>query len=131
MSKSNVDLARELTEAWNRSDWESMRTLFWPEAEAIAPRGWPEAEDSRGWEAVQRTFERLKDSWIDERFELESTEAIDEQRVLQHGHWRGAGRESGIPLDLQVWFISTFREGRIARVVYYLDRDEAMRDAGR
>jgi ketosteroid isomerase-like protein len=131
MAKSNVEVARELTGAWNRSDWEAMADLFWPDAEAIAPRGWPEAGDSRGWEAVQRQFARLKDSWTDERFELASTEAIDDQRVLQHGHWRGAGRESGIPLDLQIWFISTFRDGKIAKVVYYLDHDEAMRAAGR
>ena len=131
MTKSNVELARELNDAWNRSDWETTEALFWPDAEAIAPEGWPEAEDSRGWQAVLRQFERLKDSWTEERFELESIEAIDDQRVLQSGRWRGAGKESGIPLDLEIWIISIFRDGRVAKIVYFTDRDEAMRAAGR
>ena len=131
MTKSNSELAREANDAWNRSDWGAMEALYWPDAEAVAPRGWPEAEDSLGWEAVLRQFERLKDSWTEERFELESVEAIDALRVVQYGHWRAVGKESGVPVDLEFWIITTFRDGKVAKIVFFLDRDEAMRAAGR
>jgi ketosteroid isomerase-like protein len=131
MTKSNIELAQEANDAWNRSDWETMEALYWPDAEAVAPKGWPEAEDSLGWEAVLRQFERLKDSWTEEHFELESVEAIDDQRVLQYGRWRAVGKESGIPLDLELWIIAVFRDGKVAKIVFFLERDEAMRAAGR
>jgi hypothetical protein len=79
---------------------------------------------------MQRTFERLKDSWTDERFEVDSTGEVSEGVVLQYGHWRGAGKGSGIPLDLETWIVFRFRGEKAERVEYYLDREQAMRAAG-
>jgi ketosteroid isomerase-like protein len=131
MTKSNVELARELTEAWNRSDWESMADLFWPDAEGQAPKGWPEAEDAKGWPALRRQFERLRDAWAEDRFNLDSSEPIDDDRVLVQGRWWTRGKESGIEGEFETWILAMFRDRRIARVEFYLDRDEAMRAVAR
>ena len=129
VAKSNADAVREFAAAWNRDDWDEMEAAFWPDAQAIAPRGWPEAESPRGWEAVRRQFERLKDPWEEEHFELESVEELDAQRALSHGRWLGSGHD-GIPLDLEFWIVSRYRDGRIESVAFYFDRDEALRGAG-
>jgi hypothetical protein len=43
MSEQNVEVAERMIAAFNHGDWELAETLYWPEAEAQAPEGWPEA----------------------------------------------------------------------------------------
>jgi ketosteroid isomerase-like protein len=131
MSEQNVETAERLIEGWNQADWGLIESLFWPDAETQAPEGWPEAEDPKGWPAIRRQFERLKESWSEDRFELETTEAVGDDVVLQHGHWRTRGTKSGIDVDFEVWIISRFRDGKIERAEFYLDEEQAMRAAGR
>jgi ketosteroid isomerase-like protein len=131
MSEQNVEIADRLIEGWNQADWELIESLFWPDAEGQAPEGWPEAENAKGWPAIKRQFERLKEPWSEDRVDLETTEALADGDVLQHGRWRARGKESGIEGDFEVWIIARFRDGRIERAEFYLDESQAMRAAGR
>jgi ketosteroid isomerase-like protein len=130
MSVSNADLVRRSVEAWNRSDWDVVESLCWPDVEGIAPKQWPEAEDSIGWPAFRRQLERLKDSWAEERFEADSVESVSEDVVLVHGRWRGRGDASGIELDIETWMVWRFRDAKATRVEYFLDGKEATEAAG-
>ena len=51
--------------------------------------------------------------------------------MLQHGHWRGTGKGSGIEVDLEVWILYAFKDGKASRMEFFIDRDKAMRAAGR
>jgi ketosteroid isomerase-like protein len=46
--------------------------------------------------------------------------------VRQTGH----GAASGVPIDMQMAHVYTMRDGKAARLVEYLDRDEALEAAG-
>jgi ketosteroid isomerase-like protein len=131
MAEQNVENAERLIEAWNREDWNSIETLFRPDAEAQAPAGWPEAEDAEGWPAIKRQFDRLRDAWSEDHIDLVGTEAVDEDVVLLHVHWRTRGKESGIDVDFEAWIVARFREGKIYKAEFYLDREQAMRACGR
>jgi len=130
MAEDKVEIAERLGDIWTTADWAQAEQHFWPDAEAQAPEGWPEAEDSKGWPAMQQQFERLKEAWAEDRWEIASTETVDEDTVLQHGHWRGHGRESGLELDLETWIIYRFRDGKVSRMEFYIDRGQAMTAAG-
>jgi len=131
MPEQNVETAERLIAAWNREDWGSIESFYWPDAEAQAPAGWPESEDAQGWPAIRRQFDRLKDSWSEDHIDLVGTEAIDDDLVLLHVHWRTRGKESGIDVDFEAWIVARFREGKIYKVEFYLDREQAMRACGR
>jgi hypothetical protein len=90
MASKNVEIADRLGDVWTSADWAQAEPLFWPDAEAQAPEGWPEAEDSEGWPAIQQQFERLKETWL----------------------------------------IYRFRDGKVSRMEFYLDREQAMSARG-
>lgn len=130
MPNQNAEVVRRSIEAWNRSDWDTLESQFWPDIEMIAPKEWPEAEDAYGWPAYRRQIERLKDSWVEESVELISLEEVSTDLFLAQNRWRVRGDASGIELDMETWMIWRFRGDRAARVEYYLDRDEAVNAAG-
>jgi ketosteroid isomerase-like protein len=117
--------------AFNDGDWDTMESLYWPDAEAQAPEGWPEAEDAKGWPAVRRQFERIKDSWAEDRFEVRSADLLDDGRIFVRGTWYTRGKGSGIEVDVDTWIIGAARDGKLARMEFYLDEAQAMRAAGK
>jgi uncharacterized protein len=127
--KESEEVVRRAVDAWNANDWALIEALHSPEVEVIAPREWPEGGTFRGWEAVRRQFERLKDSWSLERYEAENIEAKGDT-VLLVGTWIGTGETSGLDLGQEICPVFTVEGGRIARIEYYLDEAEARRAAG-
>jgi ketosteroid isomerase-like protein len=115
--------------AWNANDWEALERLNASDIEIIAPEGWPESGKFEGWPAVRRQFERLKDSWSEEHVELVSLESRGD-KVLVQSRWLGKGEGSGLDLDLGVWVVYTFEDGRIVRLEYFLEEAPARRAAG-
>ena len=130
MPDDNVEIAKRALAAFNAEDWELMESFYWPDAEAFAPEGWPEAEDAKGWEAIRRQYERLKDSWSEDHYEIESLDAIDEDKVLSVGTWRIRGHGSGIEGEIKTWILTTLRDGKIARMQFFLDEEQAKRATG-
>jgi ketosteroid isomerase-like protein len=120
-----------LIAAWNQSDFETIESLFWPDAQAQAPEGWLEGEDSEGWPEIFRQFERLKDSWEEDEVEVESVEAVGEDGVLMTCRWKARGKESGIDVEFATWILSRYRDGKISRAEFYLDEAQALRAAGK
>ena len=125
MSTVIEDLMRRSLEAFNAGDWERMEPLYWPDAEAKAPEGWPEAESSKGWPAIQTQFQRLKDSWAEDRFEVRSVEHFGESVCLMEGIWHTRGKESGIEADVPSWVVAVARGEKISRAEFYLDEGKA------
>jgi ketosteroid isomerase-like protein len=83
-----------------------------------------------GHEGVRRFWREWLSSWEWVEFEQERyIDAGDRVVVFQRTHARG--RTSGVETELgdyaQVW---TLRDGRVTGVRFYLDRDEALADAG-
>lgn len=127
--KENEAIVRRAVDAWNANDWALMEALHSPEVEVVAPREWPEGATLRGWGAVRRQFERLKDSWSLERYETERIESAGD-KVLLVGTWIGTGETSGLDLGQEMCPVFTLKGGRIARIEYYLKEIEARRVAG-
>ena len=130
MPIDNAELVERATAAFGDGDWDALELLYTPDACAQAPQGWPEAEDLEGREAVIRQFQRLKDVWEEDRLVDISSESLDDERVLVHGTWHTRGKGSGIENDLEFWIHAFVREGRIHRVEFYLEGEQAKRAAG-
>lgn len=129
-AEENIEVVRRANAAWNGNDWEELEALTDPDVEAVAPEGWPETEGFKGWPAVRRQYERLKDM-EHERAELMEIESVGGQRVLSRVRWTGTGRGSGLEIDTSLWVLQKVDGGRIARIEFFLDEKLAKQAAGR
>jgi ketosteroid isomerase-like protein len=135
MSEENVEIVRQLFEAIARRDSETVLALYHPDVEFDGTRHrWTEIADAptvvRGHEGIREWSRWYYGAW--EGIEDEIEEVIDAgDQVVTIVTTRARGRGSGIEVEwkqnIGVWRI---RDGRITRVAWYRDRDEALRDAG-
>ena len=72
----------------------------------------------------------MGDDW--ERFNLRADEflPIGTDRVLVMGHVLARGRASGVEVDYAAAWLCYLRAGKVVRVRFYSDRDEALAAAG-
>jgi ketosteroid isomerase-like protein len=132
MSQQNVELLRQMTEAFNRGDIEGMLAIADPPPEfeyALSGVVIP------GVEGVQRgpdVLGRVAEFWgeFDEpRFELH--ELIDAgDQVFVSATLRGRGKHSGAETSWDLWAVWTVRDGRMVRWQVFTDRDAALEAAG-
>ena len=126
----NIEVVRRANTAWNANDWEELEALTDPDVVAVAPEGWPETEGFKGWPAVRRQYERLKDM-ENENAELLEIESMDEHRVVSGYRWTGTGKGSGLEIDMSLWILHEIDDGRITRAEFFLEKKLAKQAAGR
>jgi ketosteroid isomerase-like protein len=133
MSQENIDVVRRVYAAAVRGDNEAAFELYAPDIEWDVT---PSPAAQLGLEPVYHGHEGVRRFWRDylsafERLDFELEELIDAgDRVLAVVHERALGRHSGIAFDNPVFAVWTLRDGEIARMRVYLDRDEALEAAG-
>jgi ketosteroid isomerase-like protein len=126
MAADHVEMLRRTADYWNERAWASMETLLTPDVTVVPPDGWPEAETIEGWDAWKRQIERLKDSWEEDRIEVEDIRQLDPgDRFLVTYRWTMRGKDSGIPFETPAWCVYAFREGRIDHIQFFMDESLA------
>jgi ketosteroid isomerase-like protein len=89
----------------------------------------PDAATHRGQEAIQRYFAQWLGMFEDTAFRAE--ELIDSgDKVFAWMQFSGKGATSGVPVEMELAQIWTFRGGKVVRVEEYFDRLEALEAAG-
>jgi ketosteroid isomerase-like protein len=133
MSEENVEIVRDLYETVSRGDAAAVLALYDAEVEWDMTRG-PLAGLTgwgvyRGHEGLRRFFRERYEAW--EEIEDDCEELIDAgDQVISVTTTRGRGRGSGIEIEGTNASIWTIRDGKIARVVWFGRRDEALEAAG-
>jgi ketosteroid isomerase-like protein len=135
MSQENVEIVRRAFEAFNKDGVEAVVSsgLYSPKIVFdLSTSGIPGLGVYRGYQEVKSFFE---DDWFQtfpfEEWEQELDELIDHgDQVIGMSRQRGRGKSSGVDAELQIAQIATLRDGQIARVDTYLDRDQALEAAG-
>jgi ketosteroid isomerase-like protein len=127
-SAANVGLVRALIEAWNAGDTESIRGAIDRDVFMRSPEDWPESGPFLGRDAVLRAFEQLR-----ETFDCDWHEVITEplsvgDQVAVRTIWHGEGR--GPRLRQESTHVYTVRDGRVVRLEFFADHDEALRAIG-
>jgi ketosteroid isomerase-like protein len=128
MSDENVAKARRFVEAYNRRDFDAAVEDFDPEIEWVLPaRQW--SDSCRGPEEVIRFWEDIDETWED--LQLQPQEWVDAgDRVATR--LRHFGRSnSGVEIDQELYHqVVTFDGGRMVRIEYFGEWDEALEAAG-
>jgi ketosteroid isomerase-like protein len=115
-------------DAFNRGDVEALLEMMepdfvWHEAEEVPGRKTAIGRDE--FADYLRGFERL---WESFEFELLVLEDLGDHTALAKMRTNARGRASGEQMELVIYHLWRFRNGRVARMDAYLDENEA-RDA--
>ncbi len=129
MSQQNVELAKRLTDAFNRRDVEVFAGMTTPDFEWSTSMMAVEGEVFWGREGIDTYFGRMVDAWDEFRATAEELRDLDD-RVLWRGRIDGRGRISGVPVDAPLDILFHFRDGKISRMRSFLDHGEALQAAG-
>jgi ketosteroid isomerase-like protein len=127
----NLDLVRSIYAAWERDYFGSAE---WAHADIE----WVMADGPGAgtWKGVAGMAEGWRDflgAWKDFGITAEEFRELDSERVLVLGHYTGRGKTSGLEVaEMQasgggLWHI---RDGKVTRIVFYLDRAHALADLG-
>ena len=129
MSQEGVELLKQSFDALERGDmaWFEGRTE--PDVVIVQP---PEVPDSKTYEGPTAVADALADwptQWEDFRMDLlEIIDVGDDVYVTATRH-RGRGRESGIEMDFQVFYVSRAPNGKLARMEMFFSREQALASA--
>jgi ketosteroid isomerase-like protein len=130
MSQEWVDLVRLGFEALQRGDMAAFDGMTTPDLVLVQPPEVPDAKTYEGQGAVAASMEDWPNQWEDFRMDLiEVVDAGDEVAVSVTRH-RGRGRESGIEMDFEVFYLQRGRNGKLARVEMFFNREQAFEAAG-
>jgi ketosteroid isomerase-like protein len=128
MSQENVEVIRAALDAFNRGDFDAMLKYAAPDFEldwsrAVGPqRGVYKLDQARSF------FDDFGDTFESIRVEpSEFIEVDDNVIVPQTGYTRG---RDGIETTARITLIWTIRDGAIARICLYQDKQEALEAAG-
>jgi ketosteroid isomerase-like protein len=132
MSRENVEVVRQVHEAWNRDDSEAAQSLFDPAAEVHVPPGLFLGFESRyyGHEGLRQWWEAAKEPWKYFKSYIEHT--VDEgDAVVTLVRFEAVGRESGVKVELpSVGNAWRLRDGRVVSFAAYRSLDEALEAVG-
>ena len=127
MSQENVEIVRRSFDAFKEGNVSGMLELMTDDL--ITHRSDPDGATYHGKEGF---FQATAD-WIEGFEEWTATPEgfIDAGdyvlvRVLQTAR----GKESGVPVESDFWFVFGLREGKIARLSFYVRESEALEAAG-
>ena len=133
MSQENVELVGRMYEALNRGDVEGALALADPPPEfEFVPSGVliPDLSGiQRGPEGLRRLMEAFFSEF--DALHAEVHELVDAgDQVFSSFTLQGRGKQSGVETTFDGWLVWTVRDGRIARLLGFTDRDPALEAAG-
>jgi ketosteroid isomerase-like protein len=129
MASANLSLVRSIYADWERGDFSSAE---WADPEIdFAFAGGPDPGSWSGLDGMAQGYREWLRAWEGFRAEPEKYLELDSDRILVLVRNSGRGRTSGLELDQRsVANLFHLRDGKVIRIVVYLDRELAFADLG-
>ncbi len=125
----DVQAVRAGYERWNAGDTAALADLFTEDIEYQNSPEWPGQRVYHGADTVIRFLEEVAEIIALNPVDVVSADVV-ESEILIELRARTHGRLSGLDLDDGALFhVAQMRDGRVARVRVYLERDQAVRAA--
>ena len=126
---SNLDLVRSIYADWERgdfshADWARSDIEFVRKVDLDPERAEGIAGMAQMWRRYLAGWDEFRTGKVDEYRE------VDHSRVLVTGRMSGRGKASGAEVEREFVTVFELREGRVARLTVYPDRDRALADLG-
>jgi ketosteroid isomerase-like protein len=129
MPRGNVEIVGLAQERLNEGDIEGLIALCDPDFDLDMSARVLNPQTYRGHDGIRRFYREVSEVWEEFRWEPQRFAEVDDKVVaLLHSHGRGRG--SGLEIARDVAMVWTLREGRAVSLRFYIDQEEALRDAG-
>jgi ketosteroid isomerase-like protein len=128
MSEENVEIVRAAFEAFNRGDVDAWLKHWAPDCELDVSRAVGPMHGTYGLDQIRQAFEEFQQPWESLRQELD--ELIDAgESVLASVTAYFRGRD-GMEVRTRTAWVWTIRDGAIAHICFYQERQDALEAAG-
>ena len=122
----NVDVVRRTIDALNRADFDALVDAMTDDFELDFSNSRGPMAGIYGREQVRGFFSSFFEAWKSVVFEPVEVIDLPDDRVLQVGHVRTQGQESGAAVGARGATIWTIRDGKVAAVQFYQSKEEAL-----
>ena len=123
-----TDIVRQVSERWNAGDIEGLLALYADDLVVQTGEHWPEQATLQGKDAFRESI----DEWLDVWETIESrrtTSRFSATAWWRAARWRSTGRMSGVEGTMPIHIVFTVRDGKIARVDWCPDHEQAVATA--
>jgi ketosteroid isomerase-like protein len=127
--EENVEQVRAGYDAINREGPDAARAFMDPDIVLEMPEGLIDAGSYHGRDALMRVWHAYSDEFDEFRWDVERLFGV-EDRVFLQVRERGRGRQSGVEVDWQRWWVYTLRDGLIVRARFCRDEASALEAVG-
>jgi ketosteroid isomerase-like protein len=130
MSEENVETVRRCYEFWAKRDYSFIEDVVHPDGSIDLSRNELNPDIYRGYDGFLRWVRSVEEVW--DQFTVVPDEFIDGgDHVFVAVRISGEGKGSGVEVDMRIFNVWTFRDGKVWRVAGgYRDRDQALEAAG-
>jgi ketosteroid isomerase-like protein len=129
MSKENVERIRTAFAGTTAGDFSYLQGMVDPDCEFRLPPNFPGTQATHGPQGFLSVVQEFEDAFEETRYEPE--EFIDRgDRLFVAVRTTGRAKYTGIPLDLFIYWVYTFREDLVVEMEAFLDRPAALADLG-
>jgi len=130
MPSANLDLVRSLYAAWRHGDWSSAEWAD-PEIEFGSNDPMLRLDRTAGGPEMGESWRSWLQVWKDFYTEAEEYRELDGERVLVLLRYGGRGNPGGLEVTpIEGASLFHIHDGRVTRLLLYLDRERARADAG-
>jgi ketosteroid isomerase-like protein len=115
MSQENVEIVQRAFAAYFRGDESDLRALTDPDVMITTRPDQPDVRDHHGVDGLIAFLGEWAEAWDEYSFEVLQVRDVG-YAVLATARQRGQGKRSGVPVDHEVTFAFSLRDGRIVRL---------------
>jgi ketosteroid isomerase-like protein len=124
LSEQSVQVVRDLYAAVEKDDFAAALQFVDPDVH------WEPTEGTfQGIEGVGQSFVEWLEPWDEHTVRLEEVIGVG-ARALATVHLTGRGEQSGMEIDQRFFQVHTVHEGKIVRMVEFVDQEPAAEAAG-
>jgi ketosteroid isomerase-like protein len=127
-TSANLDLVRSISADWGRGEFSATGWAD-PEIEYVIVDG-PSPGTWRGLAGMTKGFRDFLSAWDGLRLEPDEFRELDDVCVLVLVQRIARGKSSGLEMRSTGALLFQIRDGKVARLVIYWDRDRALTDLG-
>jgi ketosteroid isomerase-like protein len=129
--RQNLEVARAGVEAYQRGDIEAVLAMTAEDNEIFLPPTLPNSGTFRGHEGFLTWVGQWLEAWEEFAVEVRDIEPVGDRHVVATMRQSARGKGSGIPVEMEIFYMWEIRGDEILAMHLYPTREEAMDAAER
>jgi ketosteroid isomerase-like protein len=127
MSQENVEIVRRVWETWERGDLTGWLDLM--SDDLVTHRIGLDNTRYHGSDGFLEQASEWSEGFAE--WSVAAEEFIDAgDQVVVRNHQTARGEASGVPIEMDFWFVHTISQGKVVQVDMYVNEREALEAAG-